>query len=61
MVMRKAKQAIFKPEENGETGEKFLACFLPTDAAVKRIENGTDSLNKVSYSIQVDNTASKTY
>ncbi|KAI8058366.1 RNA polymerase II-associated [Syncephalis plumigaleata] len=49
MIMRKAKHALFKPEENGETGEKFLACFLPTDDAIERIEDEHDAiLDKIS-------------
>ncbi|RKP26754.1 RNA polymerase II-associated [Syncephalis pseudoplumigaleata] len=44
-IMRKAQRAIFKPEENGDTGEKYLACFLPTDATVEQAEHGSGAVD----------------
>ncbi|KAI9591311.1 RNA polymerase II-associated [Syncephalis fuscata] len=48
MAIRKAKEAIFKPMENERSGEKYLACFLPTETTVKHIEEGEDALDKMS-------------
>jgi RNA polymerase II-associated factor 1 len=41
IAMRKALVSILKPMEDVETGEKFLACFLPTGPSLEKIEDNT--------------------
>ncbi|RKP09601.1 RNA polymerase II-associated [Thamnocephalis sphaerospora] len=53
-MMRKAKTAILKPMEDMESGEKFLACFLPTKRALDALESAEHEEEELDYILSRD-------